>query len=517
MFQGVPLAWHNLMHDKRRFAVSVTGIAARWAWPGRPRRRGRGLDARPPAAARVRYARIKRPIPARAVAAAAAALLAVSVTVSVTGAGQARADAAAPAGSQRTGGSRAAGSRRAANSRAGPAVRDERQGREGRRPIKVGTITIPPCKASRLAWCTRINVPLDYRDKAAGDIKLGFRWYPATNRQRRPEGTILAIEGGPGFPTTGSAPDYLGTFGPAMLTRRNLLLVNLRGTGNSSAFLCRALQNWKSADGIHAYTVDTGKCGRQLNHTRKLPGGGYVQASDLYTTANAARDVALLLRRLQTGRVDYYGDSYATFFGQVLTARYARMLRSVTLDAAYPVSGKDPFYPHTISTARHAFDISCDRSRTCHRAAPGSSWARISRLARYLRVHPVTGRTRKPGGRVVTERLTDLGLTQLINNAGADSGVYRELDPAIRALLRDHDKAPLLRLAAQEIFTGTSGPVKEFNDGLYQATTCLDYPQPFSYQASRPASGRASTGRPGRPAAAAVRAVHDPRVGDRAG
>ena len=305
-----------------------------------------------------------------------------------------------------------------------------------RKPIKVGTITIPPCKASRLAWCTRINVPLDYRDKAAGHIKLGFQWYPATNRKHRPEGTILAVEGGPGFPTTGSAPDYLGTFGPAMLTRRNLLLVNLRGTGNSSAFLCRALQNWTAADGIHAYTVDTGKCGRQLNHSRKLPGGRYVQASDLYTTANAARDVALLLRRLRTGRVDYYGDSYATFFGQVLTARYARMLRSVTLDAAYPVSGKDPFYPHTISTARHAFDISCRRSRACQRAAPGSSWARISRLARYLRVHPVTGRTRKPGGRVITERLTDLGLTQLINNAGADSGVYRELDPAIRALLR---------------------------------------------------------------------------------
>src|SRR5205823_12232383 len=27
MFTGVPLAWRNLMHDKRRFAVSLTGIA----------------------------------------------------------------------------------------------------------------------------------------------------------------------------------------------------------------------------------------------------------------------------------------------------------------------------------------------------------------------------------------------------------------------------------------------------------------------------------------------------------
>jgi pimeloyl-ACP methyl ester carboxylesterase len=350
-----------------------------------------------------------------------------------------------------------------------------------RHPIRVGTITIPPCKVSRLAWCTRINVPLDYRDPAAGHLKLGFQWYPATNRTARPKGTILAVQGGPGFPTTDYAADYRGTFTP-LLARRNLLLVNLRGTGNSSAFLCRALQNWKAADGIHAYTVDTGKCGRQLNHTRKLPGGGYVRASDLYTTANAARDVALLLRRLRTGQVDFYGDSYGTFFGQVLTARYAKLLRSVTLDAAYPVSGKDPFYAHTIATARRAFDISCRRSRACRRAAPGPSWARISAAARYLRRHPVTGPTRTPDGRRVTERLDDLGLTQLINNAGADNGVYRELDPAIRALLRDHDQAPLLRLAAQEIYTGTSGPVKEFNDGLYQATTCLDYPQPFSYR-----------------------------------
>jgi pimeloyl-ACP methyl ester carboxylesterase len=347
-----------------------------------------------------------------------------------------------------------------------------------RHPIRVGSVTIPPCKASRLAWCTRINVPLDYQNPAAGHLKLGFQWYPATSGTA--VGTILAVQGGPGFPTTDYAADYRGTFLP-LLARRNLLLVNLRGTGNSSAFLCKALQHWKAADGINAYTIDTGKCGQQLNHTRQLPGGGYVQASDLYTTANAARDVALLLRRLRTGKVDFYGDSYGTFFGQVLTARYAKLLRSVTLDAAYPVSGKDPFYPQTIRTARQAFGISCLRSVACHRAAPGSAWARLSTLAAYLRQHPVKGRTRDPFGDKVTERVTTIRLSEMVNDAGSDSGVYRELDAAGRALLADHDPAPLLRLTEQDIYTGTSGPVRQFNDGLYQATTCLDYPQPFSY------------------------------------
>jgi pimeloyl-ACP methyl ester carboxylesterase len=191
--------------------------------------------------------------------------------------------------------------------------------------------------------------------------------------------------------------------------------------------------------------------------------------------------VALLLRRLRTGKVDFYGDSYGTFFGQVLTARYTKMLRSVTLDAAYPVSGKDPFYPQTIQTARHAFDVSCLRSVACHRAAPGSAWARLSILAGYLRQHPVKGRTRDPFGDKVTERVTAVKLSEMVNDAGSDSGVYRELDAAGRALLNDHDPAPLLRLTEQDVYTGDSGPVREFNDGLYQATTCLDYPQPFSY------------------------------------
>jgi len=409
---------------------------------------------------------VSRPSPRALATAGALAAILASPLASAAGASAAGASAAGASAA----GASAAGASAAGASAAAPAARH---------PIRVGTVTIPPCKASVLAWCTRITVPYDYRNPAAGTIKIGFRWYPAA--KGKAAGTILAVEGGPGFATTGTAADYRAAFRP-LLGTRNLLLINLRGTGNSSAFTCRALQDWTVADSIAAYTADTGKCGRQLDHTRKLAGGGgYVQASDLYTTANAARDVARVLRRLRTGKVDLYGDSYGTFFSQVFTARYARMLRSVTLDAAYPVSQTNPWYPQTIKTARRAFTASCRRSIACAAAAPGSSWARIVRLASYLRARPVTGRTRSSGGQLSTERVGIDQLIELVNNAGTDSIVYRELDPAARALLDDHDPAPLLRLAATDLFTGTSGPVREFNDGLYQATTCLDYPQPFSY------------------------------------
>jgi pimeloyl-ACP methyl ester carboxylesterase len=359
-----------------------------------------------------------------------------------------------------------------------------------RSPITVGTVPMTPCKGVSLAWCGTISVPYQYGQPKAGTIKLGFMWYPATGT---PRGTIMAVQGGPGYATTDYAPDYYSLFadggeggGDDLLASENLLLVNLRGTGNSSPFTCKALQDWTVADSIKAYAVDTGKCGYQLNHSRKLAGTStYVQGSDLYTTAVAAKDVALLLRRLELPtRVDLYGDSYGTFFSQVFTKHYASLLRSVTLDAAYPVSQTDPFYPHTIATARSAFTLACDRSVACHRAAPGSSWARIAAFARYLRKHPVTGKTTDAYGDAVTERVGVDQLIELINDAGEDEIVYRELDPAIRAVTGHHDDGPLLRLAAWDIWTGNSGPANQFNDGSYQATTCLDYPQPFSYSAS---------------------------------
>ncbi len=71
-------------------------------------------------------------------------------------------------------------------------------------------------------------------------IHLGFRWLPAAGRS--PAGTILAVEGGPGYASTGSEPEWdLAMTGPLLATR-SLLLVNLRGTGTSTPVNCRRLE-----------------------------------------------------------------------------------------------------------------------------------------------------------------------------------------------------------------------------------------------------------------------------------
>jgi pimeloyl-ACP methyl ester carboxylesterase len=352
--------------------------------------------------------------------------------------------------------------------------------------LMVGRLLLDPCEDLEGAWCGSLRVPFDRADPAAGTIGVGFEWYPA---EQAPTGTIVAVEGGPGYPSTGSRDSYIELFAPLQRTR-NLLLVDNRGTGGSALINCRPLQRWHLALGEEEDDRRVAACGDQLNTARRLPGGGLVHGSDLYGTANAARDLADVLAALQTGPVDLYGDSYGSYFGQVFAARYPGLLRSLTLDATWPVLGADPFYVSTIETARIAFDLACRRSVACALAAPGSSTARIGALAERLRRAPVVGQTREPGSAPSTWRV-DVGvLIALVNNAGADAGVYRELDAAARAVLERRDGAPLLRLAAKSLYAADGGPVLEWSAGSYIAVSCADYPQAFDMRAS-PAVRRA--------------------------
>jgi pimeloyl-ACP methyl ester carboxylesterase len=345
--------------------------------------------------------------------------------------------------------------------------------------LVVGRLRLEPCQDLDGVWCGNLRVPFDREDPAAGTIPISFEWFPA---EQAPVSTIVAMEGGPGYPSTGSRDSYLELFG-GLRGSRNLLLVDNRGSGGSGVVDCRPLQRWHLALGEDEYDRRVAACGDQLNSTRRRSEDGFVHGSDLYGTANAAHDLADVLEALETGPVDLYGDSYGSWFGQAFAARYPRLLRSLSLDATWPVLGTDPFYVSTMETARVAFDLTCRRSVACALAAPGSSMARIGALAERLRRAPVVGRAREPGKAPSTWRV-DVGvLVALVNNAGSDAGVYRELDAAARAVLRRGDGAPLLRLAAKSLYTDDGGPVPEWSAGQYVAVSCTDYPQAFDMRA----------------------------------
>ena len=350
---------------------------------------------------------------------------------------------------------------------------------------RVGGVRVHPCSKGSRLLCGGIRVPLDYSSGASPRIHIGFQWRPASGGHAA--GTVLAVEGGPGYSSTGSGSLYRAMLGPLLRTR-NLLLVNLRGTGNSTPVNCPGLEHAGPKQYGPRFNRLVAACGAQLNHTWRYRNGRlrnhWVHASDLFNTANSARDVAGLVRALRVGRVDLYGDSYGSWFSQVFASRYPRLLRSVTLDSTYQVLGLDPWYTTTVVTARRAFDQACARSAPCAAAAGRQSWSRIARLAGRLARHPVSGQSTTENGTSGRVTVTVLTLVNLVNNAGFDPVVYRDLDAAARALLRHGDTAPLLRLAALSVgFDDTNEPLDGFSDGLYFAVSCTDYVQLFSRDA----------------------------------
>src|ERR687897_2443240 len=150
--------------------------------------------------------------------------------------------------------------------------------------LAVGRLRLDPCEEVDGAWCGTLRVPFDRADPAAGTIPVNFEWYPA---EQAPVGTMVAVEGGPGYPSTGSRDYYIELFG-GLQRSRNLLLVDNRGTGASALSNCRSLQRWHLALGDDEYDRRVAACGKQLNTARAPPRDGH----DPYRTANPARDLA---------------------------------------------------------------------------------------------------------------------------------------------------------------------------------------------------------------------------------
>ena len=334
------------------------------------------------------------------------------------------------------------------------------------------------CRNHPPAECGFVTVPLDRLDPTVGTIDVGFEYYPHSGPGPS-LGTIVPVEGGPGYATRQSRFWYLDLYRPLM-DRWDLLMVDNRGTGTSGVVDCPYLQSYR-----HDYVLNAGRCGRSLG-----------DAADLYGSGNAADDLADVLDALHIDVIDLYGDSYGTFFSQTFAVRHPDRLRSVVLDSAYWVEWTDPWYSDTNRAYRDAFAYVCQRRPSCA-TRPGGPMDRIDALLDRVRDKPLTGIAPDADG--VEHRITlDAGIVATMVVAAATSPtIYRDMDAAIRAALRpdDPDPAPLLRLAAESIYWGDAGPVQEYSEGLYLAVACNDYPQAYDMTSpieDRPAQYEAS-------------------------
>src|SRR5437016_1527823 len=335
--------------------------------------------------------------------------------------------------------------------------------------IQVGSLRLRRCKGVP-AYCGAIIRSLDPSGAITRDtIKIGFQFYPHLNSSAQQLETIVAMEGGPGYPSTESRHSYIGLF-RRLMDRHDLLLVDHRGTGLSHAADCPLLQSEPNPqhDGISA-------CGATLG-----------SSAYLYGTALAADDLAAVLDALGIHQVDLYGDSYGTYFSQTFAVRHPECLRALVLDGAYPIAGLSPWYPEIAPTIREGLRLACQRSAAC-KDVPGDAGTRLDELVAKLREQPFYGTAPDGEGKTTAVTADPPSIAHLMFSNSTNLVVFRELDSAARAYLENQDSLPLLRLIAEDRKAGESGG-RNVQPAIYSAasfvsTSCASYPQLYDMKA----------------------------------
>jgi pimeloyl-ACP methyl ester carboxylesterase len=308
------------------------------------------------------------------------------------------------------------------------------------------------------AACGTVDVPLDRADPAAGMIPIYFELFRHFDSSRPSLGAIVPSAGGPGIAnsTLSHAGLWLSIFGP-LLDRRDLLVIDDRGTGRSAAIDCPALQHFVGglASAVRA-------CGAQLG-----------PASSRYGSGDVADDVDAVRAALGIDMIDYYGGSFGAHDVRAYAYRHSDHLQAAVLDSPW----LSPDYTFQASNARNYASVQetvCRRSPSCIGANPHPD-SLLEWLAKQLRQNPFDGVGYDANGvahAVHVDESTILDILSANYSAAPEFLNQGELTAAAQAL-KGGDRVPLLRLAAESPQSTDSGvPSAFFSMGASVANFC---------------------------------------------
>jgi pimeloyl-ACP methyl ester carboxylesterase len=243
------------------------------------------------------------------------------------------------------------------------------------------------------AQCGVLKRPLDPARPNGTQIDLHVAVIPALARQKLPD-PIFFFAGGPGQSAIGLAGtvEHLAS---RLGARRDLVLIDQRGTGHSAPLQCdvpppdeslaRALDRARLVAGLDA-------CRATL---QKLPWGDL----RFYTTAIAMADADAVRAALGAEQVDLLGISYGTRAALEYLRAYPRHVRRVVIDGVAP---PDMALPESddvdARSAMQALFRDCASEAACARAHPALAqrWqALLASLPKAVdAADPVTGQPR---------------------------------------------------------------------------------------------------------------------------
>ena len=223
--------------------------------------------------------------------------------------------------------------------------------------------------------CGTLAVPENRLRPNGASISLKIVVVPATGARTLPP--LYHLEGGPGFPATGSAPFWV-TDGAIHRLHRDVVLVDQRGTGGSNALPCAI--NFASPFEPVLDLDATRACRYQLS-----PKGDLSQ----YTTAAAVADIEAVRMKLGHELIDLAGLSYGTRVAQQYVQAHPKRVRAMLLMGTVTPQEKLPL---SFATNAHAVLMrlaqQCEADADCRRAVPKAS-ADIATLRAKFAAGPV--------------------------------------------------------------------------------------------------------------------------------
>jgi len=207
------------------------------------------------------------------------------------------------------------------------------------------------------AICGSVAVPENYAKPSGRTIELNVVLFRATEMNSE-KAAQFDLEGGPGFAVTESAGFY-ATDGVAYHEHRDVVLVDMRGTGASNPLRCPSIEARTRTEPAAAfYPPDLVEdCARSLATSADLT---------QYGTASASRDLDAVRAALGYERVDLNALSYGTTLALRYIADYPERVRSAVLTGTVPADQTPPAH-HAIAAERGLkllFDA-CAADKSC--------------------------------------------------------------------------------------------------------------------------------------------------------
>lgn len=277
-------------------------------------------------------------------------------------------------------------------------------------PLAAQTFSLTPCTIEGVAGearCGSYEV-FENRETLAGrKIPLKVVVLPATGAEKAAD-PLVFFAGGPGDNATGSAAGFAQGL-PAVRATRDIVLIDVRGTGGSRALVCDSMMGATGAqkfldDFLPVDSVEA--CRRQWEGQTDFT---------RFTTTELVDDVAEVLRALGYAKANLLGGSYGTRAAQAFAARHPDQVRTMILEGVVP---NDDRMPLSIARdAQNALDgwfAECAADAPCQAAFPRLREEFAAVLERVRR-EPVEVQIVDPdSGQKVPLRLNDKGFGQTV-------------------------------------------------------------------------------------------------------